>query len=232
MITLNYIYMQEDLDIVLRNLLPELKKFLDLDEIKLYLLSEDVITPHDLPRIKITDQNSKNSAIVNLYEIVMTREMLHSFVSAIRRSSEDHPGHKQLLEKIERRRRTSVTVTPTQATAETENPSTPSLVSFNQMSNGVDEPPPQNALLLSPLHGADDSVEIDHAMDTGDSESDRQQHSAIHEIEAVECVDEESPGTFVEPLTQDTNNEREMNVSVVTYILECLLYCYRLLFLS
>ena len=211
MITLYYMYMQGDLDIILRNLLPEMKRFLDLDEIKLYLLSEDVITPHDLPRIKITDQNSKNSAIVNLYEIVMTREMLLSFVSAIRRSSEDHPGHKQLLEKIERQRRTSVTVTPTQATAETEDPSTPSLVSLNQMNNSVDETPLQDVLLLSPLHGADDSVEIDRVVDTSVSESNRPLESEAVEGEA------ELPVTLVGPeIIQDANSETVTRVSFTT----------------
>ena len=154
-----------------------------------------MIAPHDLPRIRITDHNSKNSVIVNLYEIVMTRKTLHSFVIAIRRSSKDHPGHKQLLEKIESQRRTSVTVTPTQATAETEDPSTPSLVSFNQISNGVHETPLQNALLLSPLHGPDDSVEIDRVVDTGVSESNRQLES-----EAVEGEAKSPAGTLVGPV--------------------------------
>ena len=184
--------LQGCLDTVVRNLLPEMTRLLDLDQIKVYLLSEDVITKHDLPKIKVTDQNSKNSAIVNLYEIVVTREMLHSFVSAIRRSSEDHPGHKQLLEKIEeRKRRMSTVVESKTCYQQCEDRSIPPLISFHQSSDSFKGD--ENTLLLLPLCMDDDSIEVDKPVSTGSPqpEEHEERDSEIHE--ALSCEGDPPP---------------------------------------
>ena len=186
------VFIQGDLDTILCNLLPEITKLLDLDDIQVYLLSERVITRNDLPKIKITDQNSKNSAIVNLYEIVVAREVLENFIKAIRRSSEDHPGHKQLLEMIEERKsRRSVTVTTKLTIADSEHSSTPQLISYNRSSDSFKGD--ENTLQLLPLHVDDDSIEVDKPVSAGSPppEEHEERDSEIHE--ALSCEGDPPP---------------------------------------
>ena len=103
---------EKDPQDVLRPFLLNMKQLLSIDSIKIYLLAENVINDDDLVRLTITPLLSKSDALINLRDIIRSRNVLDNFLNALKRSSIDdkNPGHKELFEMIskERERRLSM----------------------------------------------------------------------------------------------------------------------------
>ena len=100
----------ENPDDVMRRFLPEMKRLLNIEDLILYLLSENAIGDDDTPKLTVSGQLSKNQVLVNLQQIITTRGAIEQFLRALERSSDDHMGHKELYDTIvtERQRRVSV----------------------------------------------------------------------------------------------------------------------------
>lgn len=89
--------------------LPEMKRLLNIEDLILYLLSENAIGDDDPPKLTVSGQLSKTQVLVNLQQVITTRGAIEQFLLALERSSEDHMGHKELYDKMtaERQRRMS-----------------------------------------------------------------------------------------------------------------------------
>ena len=87
-----------------------MRRILNVEVLILYLLSEDAIGDDDPPKLTVSGQLSKTQVLVNLQQIIATRGTIEQFLQALKRSSEDHTGHKELYDAMvaERQRRTSV----------------------------------------------------------------------------------------------------------------------------
>ena len=94
----------------MRRFLPEMKRVVNIEDLILYLMSENAIGDDDTPRLTVSGQLSKTQVLVNLQQIIATRGTTEQFLKALERSSDDHTGHKELFTKMvaERRRRKSV----------------------------------------------------------------------------------------------------------------------------
>ena len=102
--------MTENPDDVMRRFLPDMKRTLNIEDLILYLLSENAICDDDPPKLTVSGQLSKPQVILNLQQIIANRGTIEQFLQALKRSSEDHAGHKELYDAMvnERQRRTSV----------------------------------------------------------------------------------------------------------------------------
>ena len=100
----------ENPDDVMRRFLPEMRMTLNIEDLLLYLLSENAIGDDDAPKLTVSGHLSKAQVIMNLQQIITTRGTIEQFLLALKRSSEDHTGHKELynLMLVERQRRMSV----------------------------------------------------------------------------------------------------------------------------
>ena len=87
-----------------------MRRILNVEDLILYLLSEDAIGDDDPPKLTVSGQLSKTQVLVNLQQIIATRGTIEQFLQALKRSSEDHTGHKELYDAMvaERQRRTYV----------------------------------------------------------------------------------------------------------------------------
>jgi hypothetical protein len=90
-------------DNILNQFLPDMKD-LNMEDLNLYLMSEFVILDDDVIRLTVTPTLSKSQVAMNLYQIIKSRRKLTQFLTALKRSSEQNPGHGELYEKISRDR--------------------------------------------------------------------------------------------------------------------------------
>lgn len=89
-----------------------MKRLLNLEELNLYLISEEVVGDDDIPKLTVsTGHITKTQALIHLHQIILGRGTFEQFLTALNRSSADHPGHKELHSKMieERSRRMSNT---------------------------------------------------------------------------------------------------------------------------
>lgn len=89
-----------------------MKRLLNLEELNLYLISEEVVGDDDIPKLTVsTGHITKSQALIHLHQIILGRGTFEHFLTALNRSSADHPGHKELHSKMieERSRRMSNT---------------------------------------------------------------------------------------------------------------------------
>ena len=84
---------------------------LNIEDLILYLLSENAIGDDDTLKLSVSGQLSKNQVLVNLQQIITTRGTVEQFLLALKTSWDDNPGHKELYDMMiaERERRMSVT---------------------------------------------------------------------------------------------------------------------------
>ena len=87
-----------------------MKRLLSVNDLHIYLLAKNVITNDDLAKLTISGQLSKDQVLINLQDIVRTRKVIDQFLEALKHSSEDNPGHKELFDIIheEKQRRLSI----------------------------------------------------------------------------------------------------------------------------
>ena len=87
-----------------------MKRVVNIEDLILYLLSEDAIGDDDPPKLTVSGHLSKTQALVNLQQIIATRGTTEQFMRALECSSEVHAGHKELYDAMvgERQRRMSV----------------------------------------------------------------------------------------------------------------------------
>lgn len=94
----------------MRPFLPDMRRVLNIEDLILYLLSENAIGDDDPPKLTVSGHLSKAQATMNLHQIITTRGTIEQFMQALERSSELHAGHKELYDKMmgERQRRMSI----------------------------------------------------------------------------------------------------------------------------
>ena len=87
-------------DSMLQYHLPEMKSYLNMEELSIYLLAEHVIDHDDIVKLTVTGQLSKSQVIINLHNIIKSKKMATQFLSALKRSAAKQPAHEELLEII------------------------------------------------------------------------------------------------------------------------------------
>jgi hypothetical protein len=95
----------------MRRFLPDMRRVLNIEDLILYLISENAIGDDEPPKFTVSGHLSKTQALVNLQQIIATRGTIEQFMRALERSSELHAGHKELYDEmveVSRRRRVSV----------------------------------------------------------------------------------------------------------------------------
>ncbi len=75
-----------------------MKRVLNIEELILYLLSENAIGDDDPPKLTVSGHLSKTQALVNLQQIIATRGTTEQFMRALERSSELQAGHRELYD--------------------------------------------------------------------------------------------------------------------------------------
>ena len=78
----------------MQHFLPDMKRVLNIEDLILYLLSEDAIigVDDDPPKLTVSAHLSRTQALVNLQQIIATRGTIEQFMRALKRSSELHAG--------------------------------------------------------------------------------------------------------------------------------------------
>ena len=104
----DYLSMQQGLqkEFILYQHLPELKRLLDFDNILLYLRAGNCLSENDIHNIETAERVNVDKAVHELARLVKKRgkTALERFFTALRRSAqeENHPGHTELLEILEK----------------------------------------------------------------------------------------------------------------------------------
>jgi hypothetical protein len=75
-----------------------MKRVLNIEDLILYLLSENAIGDDDPPKLTVSGHLSKTQALVNLQQIIATRGTTVQFMRALERSSELQAGHRELYD--------------------------------------------------------------------------------------------------------------------------------------
>ena len=119
----------------MKKFLPDMNRLVNLEELNLYLMSENAIGDNDLPKLTVSGHISKPQALLYLQQIIVGRGAFEQFLTALEKSSNDHPGHKELHTMMieEKRRRTSNAGSYYSIT------SYPSYVRFNSLSEQGEE---------------------------------------------------------------------------------------------
>lgn len=84
----------------MKKYLPDMNRLVNLEELNLYLMSENAIGDNDLPKLTVSGQISKPQALLYLQQIIVGRGAFEQFLTALENSSNDHPGHKELHTKM------------------------------------------------------------------------------------------------------------------------------------
>ena len=126
-----------------------MRRVLNIEDLILYLLSEDAIGDDDPPKLTVSGQLSKPQVLVNLQQIVATRGTIEQFLQALKRSSEDHAGHKELYDAMvaERHRRTSVSSRRSSTSRLTRNSITSRTQLIPENNSQTDSPPSEEVPL-------------------------------------------------------------------------------------
>lgn len=93
-------------DFLLFRHLPQMRKLVDLEDLKLYLIAEGALTDNDMAKLEILPPYNTPDKVFQTLALLMRQKGsrgLQKFMTALRRSVSggNQPGHKELLQILE-----------------------------------------------------------------------------------------------------------------------------------
>ena len=170
-----------------------MKRVLNIEDLILYLLSENAIGDDDPPKLTVSGHLSKTQALLNLQQIIATRGTTEQFMQALERSSELHVGHKELYDTMmgERQRRMSTSSRRSSASRRTRNSITSQtqLIPVPETSPQADPPsseePPPTAVVVAESAGASMTHSTGAASPSTPSNTDQDQAETAPSVRRV-----------------------------------------------